>query len=107
MSARRIGRGYGIVIRCNYDGCDARYQTANIVIGANRAAAAKVGWIRGGKGRKHWDVCPTHTPEERALVKREAEERELRKRQRDERRKARMQPKPPKQPKARRTKEPA
>jgi hypothetical protein len=95
VSARSIGNAFGIVITCNYDDCAERFQTANVRKSVNRAAAAKAGWRRGGaKDHKRWDVCPTHAPEEAALVQREADEREARKRERDAKQKAKLAPKP-------------
>lgn len=79
MTARFLGRGHGIAIHCNEgalesstENCRAVHITANVVIKHNRAAAAKVGWIRGGgKGRAYFDFCPDHAETERARVKAE------------------------------------
>lgn len=79
MSARRIGRGWGVVIVCDYEGCTCRYQSACIIVKYNRAAAAVDGWIRGlfrGSGVR--DVCPEHAPIERE--KRTAFDKERRER---------------------------
>lgn len=67
MSARRLPRQLGVVIRCNGLGglCGAKCQTANIRIRVNRAAAKAAGWIRGGRSttRAH-DYCPAHAVDE-------------------------------------------
>lgn len=48
MSARFIGRGYGVIVTCNYDGCTEQFRSANVVKKHNRSAAAREGWTRGG-----------------------------------------------------------
>lgn len=90
MSARVLPREFGVVITCNVDDCTERFQTALIHVKKNRAAAKSAGWIRGGgKGRARFDICPTHAPAERELVKTKAEQREARKVARDAKRKER------------------
>lgn len=77
MTAHILRRELGVVIRCNADGCDAKFQTANVVVKHNRAAAKSAGWIRGGrlpgdpdkpdaprKVSKRPDFCPVHAPAE-------------------------------------------
>lgn len=71
MTARYLPRELGVIISCNEDGCGARIQTANVLIRVNRRAAARDGWIRGGKGRARNDYCPTCAPLEYARVSEE------------------------------------
>lgn len=70
MSARKLPREWGMVIRCDHWDrkfrCPEQVQTAVILAGANRAHAAKLGWGRGlRKGHKRMDLCPKHMAEER------------------------------------------
>jgi hypothetical protein len=98
MSIRRFGRGYGIVISCNWarhnpnaKDCEEKSQTANLDTKANRAWAAKSGWGRGiRKGRKSYDLCPKHMKLERELHAKEQKEREAEKVRRDELKKAKF-----------------
>lgn len=82
MSSEQLSRDRGVVIRCDYGAytdepgsCDARHYTANIHIKTNRAAASKLGWSRGGDGRKRCDYCPLHAPIEKARVGKEKQEK--------------------------------
>jgi hypothetical protein len=47
MSVRLLPRELGAVLEC--DGCDARFQTGQILRRSIRAAAKAVGWFRGGR----------------------------------------------------------
>jgi len=96
MSIRRFGRGYGIVISCNWHkhnpnakDCPEKISTANLDVKANRSHAAKQGWGRGlCRGRKSYDLCPKHMDFERANLKKQDAEREARRMKRDEDRRA-------------------
>lgn len=77
MSSEVLTRDRGVIIRCDFGAwddepgyCDASIHTGNVLVKVNRAAAKKVGWIKGGEGRKRCDYCPAHAPVE---LKRQAD----------------------------------
>jgi hypothetical protein len=77
MSARSVGRGYGVVVRCDADGCAERIQTANVRKSVNRAYAVSQGWGRRKAigSRRLRDMCPEHDPI--AVAELEARKQEL------------------------------
>jgi len=99
VSARSLPRQYGVVLRCNWPDCTARYTTAMVGKTNNRKAAALAGWIRGlspasgsaakGTGEpanKRWDICPEHAVLELAKVAERRARAEARRKKRDENR---------------------
>ena len=92
MSIKFLPRELGVIISCNGNDdeeCTERLQTANILAGANRGRAKKLGWGRGlRKGKKRHDLCPKHLADEKAAAAKNKAAAAARRAKRDKARKA-------------------
>jgi len=108
VSARRLPRELGVVIRCDHQDatgrCTNTLQTAAIMIGHIRTWSTKTqGWLRGKYPRGLFDygaddnkkgdlvmrdVCPEHAPIAKAALEAKLAAREARRKARDEKRAA-------------------
>lgn len=94
MSAKRLGRGRGVVLTCDGPDCTERVSTGNVVLRHNRAYARDShGWIRGGRGvrdrkdkSRDPDYCPICAVAELARVAELRAEAEKKRKARDEKR---------------------
>lgn len=86
MSARKLPRELGVILRCDHVGaCAALWSTGNVRVRANRSGAARDGWLSKRVGRRWLDWCNEHAEAERrraeleetARVAARAERREL------------------------------
>lgn len=107
MSARKLPRELGVVIRCDIDAgmgrCTTKLQTAAVYIKHNRTWAKSQGWLRGKYPRGLFDlecddakkgalvmrdVCPEHAPIAKAALADRLAARAAKRKAKDEKRAA-------------------